>query len=338
MLTIREDLPASLLTAQPEDLQQLLGGPTLFHWPGRREPAVFVVVLQHGNETTGWYAVQRLLRKYVDETGEIKLPRVLSLFIGNVAAAAQGKRRLASQLDYNRVWPGGDAQQSPEAHLMAEVLDVMKTRGTFASVDVHNNTGRHPHYACVNHLTPVHLQLATLFNRTVVYFIRPQGVQSMAFGRFCPAITIECGQVGALAGIEHAFEFLDACLHLSHIPETNVAPHDLDLFHTIATAKLVGAKRASFTPGEQGLIFRDDLDQLNFQELTVGTRLANRVQDTDTFIAVTDEAGAEVTDDFLYDQEDTVRLKQNVIPAMLTRDLEIIRDDCVCYFMERMTV
>jgi hypothetical protein len=34
------------------------------------------------------------------------LPRSLSLFVGNTAAAEQGVRHLPEQPDYNRVWPG----------------------------------------------------------------------------------------------------------------------------------------------------------------------------------------------------------------------------------------
>jgi succinylglutamate desuccinylase len=136
---------------------------------------LFVSVLLHGNETTGWQAVRQLLRCY----RERELPRSLSLFIGNVRAARYGQRRLDGQPDYNRIWGPGS---TPE-HAMAEaVLRQMRQRGVFASVDIHNNTGTNPHYACVNYLDPSTLHLATLFGRTVLYFRRPEGVQSMAFG------------------------------------------------------------------------------------------------------------------------------------------------------------
>jgi hypothetical protein len=57
---------------------------------------------------------------------------------------------LPGQPDYNRIWPGGEADDSPEARMMAEVVAVLHKRGLFASVDVHNNTGLNPHYACIN--------------------------------------------------------------------------------------------------------------------------------------------------------------------------------------------
>ena len=64
---------------------------------------------------------------------------------------------------------------------MRAVVDIMRERGVFASIDLHNNTGSNPHYACVNRLDNRYLHLATLFARTVVYFLRPTGVQSVSY-------------------------------------------------------------------------------------------------------------------------------------------------------------
>ena len=107
LLNERDEMPLSMLQADAADLHDILGGPTLFHLRGRREPALFVSVLMHGNETTGWDAVREVLRGFVGVDG-FDLPRSLSLFIGNVSAAAAGVRHLPSQPDYNRVWPGSD--------------------------------------------------------------------------------------------------------------------------------------------------------------------------------------------------------------------------------------
>jgi len=125
--------------------------------------------------------------------------------------------------------------------------------GLFASVDVHNNTGLNPHYACVNRVDDRFFQLATLFGRTVVYFIRPRGVQSMALAELCPAVTLECGQVGQSLGVAHATDFLDACLHLAEIPDHPVAAHDMDLFHTVAVVRIPDGVPFGFEPVAGGL-------------------------------------------------------------------------------------
>jgi hypothetical protein len=83
----------------------------------------------------------------------------------------------------------------------------MIRRGVFASIDVHNNTGLNPHYACVNRLDKEFLWLASLFGRLVIYFTHPKGTQTAAFAPFCPAVTLECGKPEHPYGVEHAFEY-----------------------------------------------------------------------------------------------------------------------------------
>jgi succinylglutamate desuccinylase len=211
MLTQYDALPPGLLDLPAARLGEVLPGPTLIHLPGRRTPPLFVSVLLHGNEDTGWLAAQSVLKKYATT----ELPRALSLFIGNIDAARCGLRRLDGQPDYNRVWPGSEETQPVELAMMQQVVDAMRARGVFASIDIHNNTGLNPHYACVNRLEQDFLHLATLFSRIVVYFIRPLGVQSAAFAELCPAVTLECGKPGTPGSIEHAADFMEACLHLS---------------------------------------------------------------------------------------------------------------------------
>jgi succinylglutamate desuccinylase len=326
-----QETPAGLLEAQPERLAALLGGPSLIHLPGRRERPLFVSVLLHGNETTGLFAIQALLKQFAGK----ELPRALSLFIGNVEAARDGVRRLAGQPDYNRVWPGSEQPDSPERRLMAEIVDIMSERRPFASVDIHNNTGINPHYACINRIDHRFLHLASLFSRTLVYFIRPRGVQSMAFAALCPAVTVECGKVGQSVGERHVREFLDACLHLSEIPDHPVASHDVDLYHTVATVRV--PRVFSFGFGEQpvDVCFVNDLDHLNFRELPPGTALARLNGVEGMPVAAVDEQGREVAERFFAVEEGLLRTRRSLMPAMLTLDERVIRQDCLGYLMER---
>jgi hypothetical protein len=328
MLTQLERLPSGLLSLRATELYQLLTSPTLIHLRGRREPALFVSILLHGNEDTGWGAMRRLLQKYQ----ETELPRALSILIGNVEAARYGKRHLPHQPDYNRIWCGEGA---PEHAIMRRVVDEMRRRGVFASVDVHNNTGRNPHYACVRRIDTHFLQLATLFSRTVVYFLRPVGVQSMAFADLCPAVTLECGHPGELWGVQHALEYLEACLHLSEIPGHPVAPGDIDLFHTVATVKI--PEQVSFGIGEGGydLTLPSDLDLLNFSELPVGTSFGRVEDGIGIPFEVRDEREENVSDRFFIIDHNELCTRRPIVPAMLTLDQEIIRQDCLCYLMER---
>jgi len=328
-------IPEQLLETEATGLKALLGRPTLIHLQGRQEPALFISVLMHGNETTGWEAVRALLKRYCDRQGDMDLPRSLSIFIGNVSAAAKGLRRLDNQPDYNRVWPGCGSPHTEEHALMQQVVDSMLSRGLFASVDVHNNTGLNPHYACTNFLDNRFLHLAALFSRTVVYFLRPKGVQSMAFGKHCPAVTLECGKVGAAYGVEHAIEYLDACLHLSEHPSHPVAEHDIEIFHTVAIVKVLENISFGFGGQKVNLNFSDDLDRLNFRELPAGTSFGYVEPEQGIGLEVRDENGRDVTANYFTLDQGELRLQTAVMPSMLTKDHRVIRQDCLCYLMER---
>jgi gamma-glutamyl:cysteine ligase YbdK (ATP-grasp superfamily) len=339
MLRFAERLPAGFLEARAADLARLFGGPTLIHLPGTRPDPLFVSILLHGNEDVGLSAVQTVFRRY----GVRPLPRALCLFVGNVAAAEANVRRLPNQPDYNRIWPGSDDDGTPEHAMMRHVVWEMRARRVFASIDLHNNTGTNPYYACVTRPDPANLQLAVLFGRNAVFFQRPHGVQSSAFLALCPSVTCECGRVGDQGGVEHAAKFLDACLHLAEIPRHLPADGDLHLFHTIATINVDHRHRFTFSDDgaarrhvEFDLVLRGNLERLNFQELGVATPLGWSKLRSPSPLYVTDQAGRNVTDDFLeIDKEGCVRLRQFVIPAMLTCDPAAIRQDCLGYLMER---
>ena len=50
-----ERFPTELLTATPESLHSLFPEPTLFHLQGKHKDPLFISVLLHGNETTGFF-------------------------------------------------------------------------------------------------------------------------------------------------------------------------------------------------------------------------------------------------------------------------------------------
>lgn len=329
-----DHVPDGFLDAPASGLYRVLPGPALIHLPGRKPEPLFVSILLHGNEDTGLQAIQSLLKKYAGKT----LPRALSVFAGNVAAARLGLRRLDSQPDYNRVWPGAPDSGLAEHRLMQEVAESMARRKVFASIDLHNNTGVNPHYACINRLDHRFLRLALLFSRIVVYFTQPAGVQSAAFASLCPAVTVECGKPGATSGAERAMGFVEAALHLSGFPAHPVPQQDVDLFHTVATVKI--PESIPFTIGRPGtgLAFIDDLDHLNFRELPSGTLLGEYGPGPDLPLTAIDNKLDEVARRYFEIRNGQLLTRRPVMPAMLTRDERVIRQDCLCYLMERIEI
>jgi succinylglutamate desuccinylase len=332
MLHVLHSLPAGLLERDASALLTVLAGPTLIHLPGRQPRPLFVSVLLHGDEITGWQTMQQLLRRYHDR----ELPRALSLFIGNVTAAALGVRRLDTQPDYNRIWPGGGVGSCGEIRLAAQVLAELQTREVFASIDIHNNTGINPHYGCINRLDHGFLHLASWFSRTVVYFTHPRGTQTAAFATLCPSVTLECGKPGTAHGAEHACGYVDACLHLARVPDRPVAAEDIDLYRTVGVVKIPEQVSISFENEEAGICFDPKLDHLNFRELQPGTQIARLAEQSAISLQVLDSEGSDLALKYFCNEEGRLCSRAPFMPAMLTLSERAIRQDCLCYVMERM--
>ena len=330
-LTILDTLPDGFLDCGAPDLHRILPGPTVIELPGRREPPLFVSVLLHGNEISGLEAIQHVLRSHAGK----ELPRSLILLVGNVSAAREGLRRMDGQPDYNRVWPGTpDHADTPEANAMAQVHELILKRKPFAAVDLHNNTGLNPHYSVVCSLDPRTLQLATLFSRIAVWFRGMPGTQTASLAGRVPAIAAECGQPGVPANAEAAAQLVDAVLHLSEFADHPVRHEDIDLYHTMAIARVRPDVSMSFGDAEAELCLDPALDHMNFRELEAGARFGTTSHKAP--LNVVDEAGNDVSEAFFSSENDELRLLRDAMPAMLTCDERIVRQDCLCYLMERV--
>ncbi len=338
MLDIFDRVPDGLLELESHQLWQLLNRPTLIHLEGDRQPPLFVSILLHGNETTSWLAMRELLRKYQNQ--DKYLPRSLSLFIGNIEAARYRQRHLSDQPDYNRIWRlENELEPLPEQIMAQEVIAEMRSRGVFASIDIHNNTGRNPHYGCITRLDKHSQHLARLFDKNVVYYTSPKTVQSYAFGDFCPAIVLECGQPDRPDGTVHALEYVETCLNLDsfdNLPDSAIA--DIDLFHTVAIVKVPEHLNFGFTNDcGDDITFPVEMDCLNFCELAIGASFG-KVHNHQAYLSVLNEEGEETSDRYFQIQNGEITLKTAVMPSMITLDKNIIRQDCLCYLMERLTI
>ena len=333
-LTQMDEIPAGLLETGVEQLHTILPGPTLIHLPGIVDSRLFMSVLLHGNEPTGFLAVQALLRKYENR----QLPRSISIYFGNIPAAKLGVRRLENQFDYNRIWPGTEYPESGDSLMARKVVDTMAKLKVSLSIDIHNNTGINPHYACVNVLDQRFLQVATLFSRLVVYFIRPKGVLSAAFTKLCPSVTLECGKPEHHYGIEHALDFLEGCLRLKDIPNHPVNQHDIDLFHTVAQITIPDHVSFGFRDNNADFGLIDNLDHMNFTEIPKGTVFGKLSGNTNLPVTAIGETGEDITEKYFSISGNKLVINKPVMPSMLTQDTRIIRQDCLCYLMERISV
>lgn len=330
MLNEMNNIPDAFLNARAEDLHDILKAPTLFHLEGINPRPLFICTLLHGDETTGLYAIQRLLKKYKKKS----LPRAISLFIGNIAAARENQRRLDSQDDYNRIWPGSHHSDSSEKDMMQIVTSIMEKKKPFASIDIHNNTGKNPHYACINILNPHGLVLASAFSDIAVYFTDPKGVQSSAFSDFCPSVVLECGQASDKSGEDHALSYLESVLQME-----DFSSHDSDnlkLYHTIA--RVTVPKTVSIGDSSSDICLNAGLEDKNFHQVKPGTEFATVNSTKEKLIIVNSESHEDITAEYLERLDDKILFKKPITLSMFTTSERAIRQDCVCYFMEELRI
>jgi len=325
-----DGLPQGLLGLEPHELDEWLDGPTLIHLDGDADAAVFVCVLQHGNEDTGWRAVQRLLSAHVGRP----LPRPMWLFIANPRAARHGLRTVAGRPDLNRCWPGTELAGYPEIEALAQVVDTVSAMPLFASVDLHNTTGESPPHVGLNRLSPPFLRLARMYARLAIHFERPLGAQSQAFAALCPAVTLECGRAGNPGAIEHTRAFLDRLLQLDDLANEPPAGADLALYQSVARAFVHPWARLAFaSEGDADLHLEPAVDRLNFRELAPGTALA--VCPTGLCpIHALDPSGNDVTASYFELDQGALRLRRRVMPTLLSPDARVVREDCLCQLTE----
>lgn len=335
MLQRLDHIPDGLLDCTPENLMSVIPDTTLIELEGKERVPLFLSVLLHGNEPTGLVVAQNILRQY-EEAG---LPRSLLLFIGNVKAASQNRRRLDDQPDYNRIWLESRVNHESDIHLeIAALLHELARRPLFASIDIHNNTGINPHYACINRLDNPFLNMARMFSRTIIYFVQPGGVQSKAMAHLCPSVTLECGKVGDEFGIQRATTFVDEIMNLESIPDTEVSDDNIDLFHTRAVIKVPEDVSLSFEGKDTDIRFIQGVETLNFEEIPTGTTLAHVRDGIEEPLHVIDETGQNISREIFSLNDGALENKFSFMPSMLTLDEKVIRQDCLCYVMERYQI
>lgn len=331
---VLRQLPEGFLDCPADRLMQLLPGPTLFDLPGKDPRPLFISTLLHGNEDSGLSAIQTVLKQQLSRG----LSRSLLLFIGNVRAAAQRRRTLQDQLDYNRIWPGTKIIDHKLIDMARWIFDYAACRHPIASIDIHNNTGFNPPYGCVPKLEPHFIALARMFSSYIVHFERPFGTHTAAFSTLCPAVTVECGKAGKESATQMAVRLIQSCLDLKAFDDEIKAPDQIDLLRTYAIVKTPHDASISFDGQFADFVFRKDIDQLNFKEIQAG-EVFGSVQNGLYKLEILPGDGFDSPPGEYFDYiNGKILLNKAAIPAMLTCDQKAVKLDCLCYLMHRINL
>ncbi len=320
-------LPDGFSDISSTNIRSLFPNPTLVQLDGKDAGFLFISILLHGNEHTGLEVMQRILAKHAQD-----LPRSILLFIGNVRAAEENRRYLPDQIDYNRCWPGTKQEPGPTSRMMQRIVEIAHGLPLFAAIDIHNNTGKNPHYACITDPNLQNQNLAAKFNRVGMVF-NHRGVSTMAFNGICPAITLECGLPGDPLGVTHACRFIEDMLSLDELPQSQPTRDALHLVESHLTLNIPENVSYAFDlEADADLCFEHDFEDRNFtpfdsHRVFGRTRIARP-------ISVTDTDGHDVTDEIMRVEAGNIYLNNTLMPAMITRDRLVIRQDCLCHLLQ----
>ena len=268
-LKIIDYIPEGFLEIKPKKITKLIEGPSLLHLRGKKDKPFFISTLLHGNETSGLIILQKVLKKYHKRV----LPRSLIIFIANPKACELGLSRLKNKYDFNRIWGGGSPY---EDSLTKPVLQYAKDQKICGAIDIHNNTGKNPVYACINKKEEKFIKLAQAFSKNIIYFTKPDSVLSVALSKICPALVIECGLPGYAHGIDSGIKFIESILDKEEKWKKNKI-QNTPIYKTHAILHIAKDANVCFHSKpflkDKHLCFVSQLDEFNFKQLKIGTFL-----------------------------------------------------------------
>lgn len=318
---LRHELLPDVLDCTAAQLANVLSGPTLFDLGKPDKDPLFISVLLHGNETSGWEAVRKLFSR----SPELARSSSVLIFVGNVLSAQKGVRKLDGQPDYNRVWNGGT---TPEHRLAEDVITYVGSKRPWCAVDVHNNSGPNPHYSVITDLSPATCSLASSFSSLAILAKQPPGTLTQAFSNFCTSIAIEAGIPTDPDSSERASTLMKQLLNEGKLVER--PSESLEIFDNFV--------RVTVEPGvtDKDHTFPElnpELDKFNFKCLPAGSLVCS-LKDYSHGIRANNAELQDVTDQYFVIENSEVRLRRDVIMSMYTRDPLIAVQDCICYFLK----
>ena len=324
-LRVETTLDPTLLDLNATQLLGPLDGPTLFDLSSSNAPPAFISVLLHGNETSGWDGIRSVLSKRIQQG--VALPSLL-LLVGNVAAAAQGARYLDDQVDFNRIWDGGEGEQIQWAD---KVFDYVKQRQPHFAADMHNNSGPNPPFSIIANTYAETLEAARAYGPLSILARQPHGNLTRRFSQICTSISCELGMASDLQSAHRAESYINAIFNGF---ESNEDTEQEFKLHRNDVRVIVDHNGGRASPLDVPVL-DPVLDKFNFEWVGSGTVLA-KLESHHRALRAVDADHRDVSNEYLHHdyRRGDIRLARDVVISMYTRDPLLALQDCVCYFLE----
>jgi hypothetical protein len=139
---------------------------------------------------------------------------------------------------------------------------------------------------------------------------------------------------------ERVVDYLERCMALDTVPVAS--PESFSLFRSRVRVHVREGVNFSFegdpAGGDGALVLTGGVEAVNFHQLSRGTIFGSSPAPVELVLEVLDNEHRDVTGTYFEKDGETIVLKNSVVPAMYTTDPYVIRQDCLCYFMEQMAL
>ena len=307
---------------------------TIVHLDYKKEQTVLISIMLHGNEHSGYYAVKEYLSNLFSKN--IIPSKNISLLIGNVEAAKNNARFLDDQKDFNRIWSNGSSDEELWAQ---KVYREMSSKNLFATLDLHNNTGKNPHYCAVTNLEVSTLKLASLFDGNVLYFTDPEEVFSNYFSSLCPCLTVEAVKVETKKDFKILLliERVMSESTLSDIKSKSSILSGKILFESFGKIKIPLDSTISFNGEVADFTFDSSIEELNFHIVRTGQTFGFS-HNIDQHLLVYDSNNEPIGSSYFKYVGSEIISIEDFYPAMITTNSKIVHQDCLCYLLKEISL
>ncbi len=125
-------------------------------------------------------------------------------------------------------------------------------------------------------------------------------------------------------------------MHLTELSKQPVHPQDINVYHIVAQVKVNQDVSFGFDNRQADFLLDREIERMNFTEIPAGTQLGEINNNISMPITAKNEKGQKVTENFFSIRDNSLHITKKIMPAMFTLDENVIRQDCLCYLMEKV--
>lgn len=303
-----------------EEFLKFLGEPSIVKIQGKTDECVVISSLIHGNEPSGFFAMQNFLK----QTRE--LDKTVFFVFFNIRASLTRPffttRHCDDESDLNRVW--GDAIGSEgQKSLIEEMKNFFLEKKPQFYFEFHNTTGNNPVFVPTPTLDSDVLRVASVFSDLILHYPSKDTLIGWLESKCC-SLAIECGKNALEQSHHNAEEVLKKALVLSGCIKGSLEYKD-EMKILCRPDKISVDNQATIDISDENtgadLVLRKDIDELNLKEIPA-----------DFFLGFVNKNVIE--HEKLYIMNNELRTKQPCMFLMLTAIPDVIRKDALGYFVD----